>query len=187
MAPKVKVTREDIVTAAIELVRQHGIGAVNARSVAEVLNCSTQPVFSNFPTMEALRTAVWEESMAIYDAYLRREAEENTSPAYKAEGMAYIRFAKEERELFKLLYMRDRKGQETETESNSFSRIATIVHHVTGLDMDTAARFHLEMWALVHGIATMFATNYLALDWDLVSGMISDVYIGLRNRYGLEG
>ena len=33
-------------------------------------------------------------------------------PPYKAMGMGYIRFAAEERELFRLLFMRDRSGEE---------------------------------------------------------------------------
>ena len=187
MAPKVKISREDIVNAAVEIVRRHGAATVNARTVAAELNCSTQPVFSNFPTMENLRLAVWEQAMRIYETFSHREKEEGSFPAYKAEGMAYIRFAKDEKELIKLLFMRDLKGQDTDVEANSFAQIAIMVHKLTGLDRETATRFHMEMWAFVHGIATMFATNYLDLDWDLVSGMITDVYMGLRKQYGLEG
>ena len=45
---------------------------------------------------------------------------------------------------------------------------------------------HLEMWAYVHGIATMFATGFLDLDWELVSRMLTDSYQGLRKQYGME-
>ena len=48
MAPRVKITREEIVEAAIGLVRQRGEAALNARNIAASLNCSTQPVFSQF-------------------------------------------------------------------------------------------------------------------------------------------
>lgn len=43
--------------------------------------------------------------------------------------------------------------------------------------------FHLEMWAYVHGIATMMATGYLELDTELVSEMMTDAYQGMKNRY----
>ena len=187
MAPKVKITREEIVKAAVEIVRHQGAATVNARTVAGELNCSTQPVFSNFPTMEDLRVAVREEAMKIYGAFLRRGREDNRFPAYKSEGMSYIRFAKEETELFKLLFMRDRDGEESDTEKASFTQIATEVQQLTGLDQDAASLFHLEMWSCVHGIATMFATNYLDLEWELVSQMITHIYMGLRKQYGLEG
>ncbi len=187
MAPRVKITREDIVTAAVEITRQHGDSAVNARTVATELNCSTQPVFSNFPTMEELRLAVREQAMSIYEDFLYRSTVEARFPAYKAHGMAYILFAKEERELFKLLFMRDRKGEDTDAEAAYFNQMAVTVQQFTGMDRETATLFHLEMWAYVHGIATMFATNYLDLEWDLVSRMMTDAYQGLRKHYGLEG
>ncbi len=187
MAPKVKITREGIITAAVEIARQHGDSAVNARTVAAELNCSTQPVFSNFPTMEELRLAVRLQAMTIYNAFLAGEMEDGRFPAYKAQGMAYIRFAREERELFKLLFMRDRKGEETDPEARSFDQVVVTLQQITGMDKETATLFHLEMWAYVHGIATMFATNYLDLNWDLVSKMLTDAYQGMRKQYGLEG
>lgn len=44
MPPKAKITKEMIVDAGVELVRESGIEHVNARAVAERLGCSTQPV-----------------------------------------------------------------------------------------------------------------------------------------------
>ena len=55
MPPKVKIAKEDIVNAAVELVRQYGPQALNARELAARLCCSTQPIFSNFATMDELR------------------------------------------------------------------------------------------------------------------------------------
>ena len=107
MPPKVRISKEDIVTAAVALVRKDGVQAINARNIASALNCSTQPVFSNFATMDDLRNAVVEAADALYREYMQRETESGAYPPYKASGMAYIRFAKEEKELFKLLYMRD--------------------------------------------------------------------------------
>lgn len=186
MPPKVKVTREDIVDAAIAIVRQNGPAAINARTVAKALSCSTQPVFSNFATMEELRQAVWNRAEQICAEYLRREEESGKYPVYKANGMAYIRFAKEERELFKLLYMCDRQGGSVPVESELNDKMEGIVHENTGLDGVNMKLFHLEMWAYVHGIATMFATGFMDLPWELVSQMLTDFYQGLRKQYAVE-
>ena len=83
--------------------RRQGAEALNARAVAGVLGCSTQPIFSNFATMEELRLAVVTEADRLCNDYIRREVEGGNYPPYKSSGMAYIRFAKEEKELFKLL------------------------------------------------------------------------------------
>ena len=183
MPPKVKVTKEEIVTAALEIVRSCGAQAVNARAVASALNCSTQPVFSNFATMEELRLAVVERADALCQEYIRREVASGAYPAYKASGMAYIRFAKEEKELFKLLYMRDRTEEPEQPESALNSQMEDHVQHNTGLTGSEVQLFHLEMWAFVHGIATMFATGFEDIDWDLVSKMLTDVYQGLKKQY----
>lgn len=183
MPPKVRITKEDIVTTAMDIVRKDGAEAINARAIAKKLNCSTQPVFSNFATMEELRLAVVRAADARYRAYTRQELEFGKYPAYKATGMAYIRFAKEERELFKLLYMRDRSNEQITAETGDIQQILPIVQKHTGLNGDSAVRFHLEMWAYVHGIAVMHATNYMELDTELISEMLSDAFLGMKKRY----
>ena len=186
MPPKAKVTKDEIVNAAVEIVRKSGEAAINARTVAAALNCSTQPVFSNFATMEELRLAVVEKANALCGDYMRREMESGNYPPYKASGMAYIRFAKEEKKLFQLLYMRDRTGETIPESDDLENQMETMVRNNTGLSDSDAKLFHLEMWAYVHGIATMFATGFLNLDWELVSRMLTDSYQGLRKQYGME-
>ena len=186
MPPKVKVTKDEILNAAVTIVRQSGALAINARTLASILQCSTQPIFSNFATMDELRLAVVEKADDLCRDYMHQEIEAGVYPAYKASGMAYIRFAKEEKELFKLLYMRDRSAEWVVKESDINDKMELMVQHNTGLDAADAKLFHLEMWAYVHGIATMFATGYVVLGWDLVSKMLTDAYQGLRKQYGME-
>ena len=73
MPPKVKIAKEDIVKTAVELVRASGEQAINARSVAAALGCSTQPVFSNFSGMEDLQGAVVKAAYARYFEFIQRE------------------------------------------------------------------------------------------------------------------
>ena len=186
MPPKAKVTKEDIINAAVNIVRISGAQAINARTIASALNCSTQPVFSNFATMDELRLAVVEKADRLCQEYMQREVESGVFPTYKANGMAYIRFAKEEKELFKLLYMRDRSSESIPEDSELTDKMEAIVHNNTGLGGVDAKLFHLEMWAYVHGIATMFATGFFDLDWELVSKMLTDSYQGLRKQYRME-
>lgn len=183
MPPKVRITKEDIIRTAVNIVRKDGADAINARQIAKMLNCSTQPVFSNFATMEALRRAVVDAASQLCQSYTQQETQSGRYPPYKAAGMAYIRFAKEEKELFKLLYMRDRSGEDTSAETEAFNQISHWVQQYMGFSEETARLFHLEMWAFVHGIAAMVATNYLTLDTELVCDMLTDAYQGLKKRY----
>ena len=186
MPPRVRITREEIIRTAVEIVRKDGHQALNARSVAAKLDCSTQPVFSNFATMEELRLAVVEKADLLSQEYAKREMERGEYPAYKASGIAYIRFAKEEKELFKLLYMRDRTEETIPKDMVMAENIASILQQNTGLEDADMKLFHLEMWAYVHGIASMVATGFLELDWDVVSRMLTDAYLGLRKQYKVE-
>ena len=182
MPPKVKVTKEAIIKTALELVRINGSGALNARSIAAALGCSTQPVFSNFATMEELQEATVKAAYEQYLFFLKKEVENGKYPPYKAFGMAYIRFAKEEKELFKLLFMRDREGKEL-VPSPDFEESVQMIMSASGIERKKAELIHLEMWISVHGIGTMLATSFLSLDFELISNILTDIYQGIRARH----
>ena len=186
MPPKVKINRQAIIEAATDLVRTQGHEQLNARSLAAQLHCSTQPIFSNFENMEEVKMAVVDAAQALYESYMEEDTKSGLYPPYKASGMAYIRFALEEKELFKLLFMRDRTAEEIPEETEFGKAVMAMVEETVGLDSPAAQLFHLEMWAFVHGIAAMVATNYLALDMKLVSRMTSDTYNGLLWRFEKE-
>lgn len=181
MPPKVKVTRQQVLDAGLELVRKEGEGALNARNVAAALGCSTQPVFSHFDSMEQLRLALVTEAEALCRQFMDREIAAKKYPSYKASGMAYIRFAQQERNLFRLLYMRDRTGETGDVGQALWAFGTELARQATGQDAGSTERFHMVMWALVHGFATMAATGYLALDEETVSTMLTDVFRRLRN------
>lgn len=185
MPRKAKVTKEDVVETALCLLREEGEGALNARAVAARLGVSTQPVFSNFPTMEKLRESLLSAAYDVYLGFLIREAERGEYPKYKAFGMAYIRFAKEEGNLFRFLFMCDRAGKEL-VPTPDFCQSVEMISSSRGVSFKTAERMHLELWTCVHGIATMLATSFLEFDWETVSEMLTDVYSGICARHASE-
>jgi len=185
MPPKIKVSREDIINTCLEIVRISGIEGINARNIAATLGCSTQPIFSNFKSMEELFDATVAAAYEIYLGFIKNEIESEKYPRYKAFGMAYIRFAREEKQLFKLLFMRDRRGEDL-SPSPDFKESVELIMEANGISEEKATLIHLEMWSCVHGIGTMLATSFLPLDEELISRMTSDVYHGVRSRLLLE-
>ena len=135
---------------------------------------------------EAHNTAVLFSQAAneLYQSYLQKDMAEGKYPPYKASGMAYIRFAKEEKELFKLLFMRDRSGERVGENKEEIRSLLEIIRQNLGLSEEDAYFFHLEMWIYVHGIATMLATSYLELDEEFISRVMTDGYEGMKARYG---
>ena len=185
MPPKVKITKEEIINTAIDIIRLEGTDALNARRIAAELRCSTQPVFSNFATMDDLKEDVIRAAYDHYVGFLQRESESGRYPKYKAFGMAYVRFAEEERELFKLLFMRDRTGEDMSPPPD-FTASAEMIAEANGVSLQVAELMHLETWTCVHGIGVMIATSFLPLDGDMISRMLSDVYQGIRSRHVTE-
>lgn len=183
MPPKARVEKEDIIKAAADIVRENGIAALNARAVAAKLGVSTQPIFSNYSTMEELKGDVLDCAYNVYAGYLERGMTSGEYPIYKASGMAYIQFAKEERELFKLLFMRDRRDEKFVQRDDEVKPIVGIIMKNLGISEEEATMFHLEMWVYVHGIASMIATSYLEWDGEIISKMLTDLYMGLKERY----
>lgn len=182
MPPKVRITREDIINTTVQLVRNNGAEAINARAIASALNCSTQPIFSNFDSMEDLQEETIRASYDLYVYFINKELESGKYPEYKSFGMAYIRFAKDEKELFKLLFMRDRSNEEM-TISPDFEKSVQIIMEANGVTYEKAMLMHLELWTCVHGIGVMLATSFLPMEWDLISDILTDVYQGIRRRH----
>ena len=68
--PKTKITREEIIRAALKITRERGIEAATAKEIAKKLKCSIQPVYWVFECMENLRAAVITEANKEYTAYV---------------------------------------------------------------------------------------------------------------------
>ncbi len=185
MPPKVKITKQEIVATTLDLLRREGEAAMNTRSIASALGCSTQPIFSNFASIEELQNAVAKAAYAYYYSYLTEEMQGGKYPPYKAFGMAYVRFAKQERELFKVLFMCDRRGQEL-LPGPDFSESVEMIMHANSVSKEVAELWHMEMWSCVHGIGTLLATSFSELDEQLISRMLTDVYQGLRAQHVKE-
>ena len=183
MPPKCKFTKQEVVQAALAMTKESGIGAVTARALGERLGSSSRPIFSLFQSMQEVHKEVIQAADELYQDYLKREIAAGKYPPYKASGVAYIRFAKDERELFKLLFMRDRSTEQIADNPKELGFIIEAITKSTGLSEQDAYRFHLEMWVYVHGIATMIATSYLEFDWDTIGQMLSDEFMGLKHTF----
>ncbi|MCM1025173.1 MAG: TetR/AcrR family transcriptional regulator [Roseburia sp.] len=187
MPPKFKFTRAEMTAAALDVTREKGIAGLTARSLASRLGCSVKPIFGLFENMEEVQREVIATANSLYLERISREIAAEKYPPYKASGIAYIGFAREERELFKLLFMRDRSGEKMEDNREPVQPQIDQIRKATGLGEEEAYRFHIEMWIYVHGIATMIATSYLDWDMEFIEQTLTDEYIGLKYRFCQAG
>ena len=183
MPPKFKFTREQIITAALDVTRKNGIAELTARGLAAELGSSAKPIFGLFKNMDEVQNEVIAAANRLYQSYLQKGMASGKYPPYKASGIAYIQFAMEEKELFKLLFMRDRTGEKIEENREEIRPILNIIMKNLGIREDEAFLFHMESWLYVHGIAPMIATNYLEWDIEFINKALTDAYLGLKYRY----
>lgn len=187
MPPKAKVTKEQIISAGLDIVRAGGPEALNTRAVAASLGCSTQPVFSNYASMEALQKDVLAAAEGAFQAHLAAAMADPAYPPYKAMGMGYVDFARREPALYRWLFMRDRTGECPEAGQVGDAGAVRLLMEKTGLTVEAAGRLHLEMWIFVHGLGAMAATGYAPIDMSEASDMLTDIYQGLLARHREAG
>ena len=100
MPPKQKFTRVDVVEAAFNLVRKHGWDGLSARSIAQELNSSTQPIYSHVRSIDEIKEEVVKK---IYELLFSYGTTKRTGDPWVNVGLGYVLFAKEEKQLFRCL------------------------------------------------------------------------------------
>ena len=175
MPPKAKFTKEQIIEAAVELVRQRGIEAVTARELGNQLGSSARPVFTVFKNMDEVLCEVGHSARDPYNLYVAEGLKEEK--AFKGVGMAYIRFAIEEPNLFRFLFMGEHdsgvQGILPEIDDNYTAILSSIVEEYS-LTQSQAERFYRHLWTYSHGIATLCATGSCKFTMDEVSELLNE-------------
>ena len=106
MPPKAKINKEMILDAAVAIVREQGHEMINARTIAERLGCSTQPVLYHFKTIDEIREAVYKTVEEYHGSYIRPKGDRGLAPLLEL-GLNYIRFGHEEKNFFRFLFQTD--------------------------------------------------------------------------------
>lgn len=190
MPPKAKFTREEVISAAFEIVRTEGYEALTARALGQKLNSSARPLFTLFGGMDEIRGEVTAMAKKVYDGYID-EGLKNV-PAFKGVGTAYIRFAAEQSKLFDLLFMREQTGRPTKDSvlgmiDDNVDVILRSVMDGYGLSVVDARRVYLHLWIYSHGIAVLIATKVCAFTADEISEMLTQVFVGLLKKLKTDG
>lgn len=185
MPPKAKFSRDEIVEAALAIVREAGIQALTARALGERLGSSARPVFTLFQSMDEVQDAVLKAAKALYRGYVERGLTEK--PAFKGVGTQYILFAVKEPKLFQLLFMEEQEQVPDLTGvlsliDESYDKILYSIEEEYGLTGAPAERLYRHMWIYTHGIATLCATRMCRFTGQEISGMMTDIFIGLLKR-----
>ena len=191
MPPRQKFTKEEIVAAALNLVRREGMAGITARGLGLELGTSSRPIFTAFQNMEEVQQEVVVAARALYNGYIEKGLIDKI--AFRGVGMQYFRFAKEEPRLFELLFMTS--GNENITfeeilpaiDVNS-DKILGSIHKEYDLSRELSYKLYQYLWLFTHGIACLCATGMGRLTEDKVETLLTEVFLGMLVKIkGREG
>lgn len=177
MPPKPTTSKEAILNAAIFLVREQGMESVNARSIASMLNCSTKPLFRVYENMDALKQDVIAQLNIYYNTFM--EARMSNDNRLLTQGIAYIEFARQEKNIFNTLFMnKNCAGKSIEEILDADWNQSSIMNakEITGLTLENARSLFRDVWLYSHGIATQIVSDDINLPHEEVVELVKNAF-----------
>ena len=179
MPPKIRITKDMIINAAVEVAKQSGYEKINARTVSEQLHCSTQPVMYHFSTIDAMKRAAYARVDQMHTEYLMTVSSQD-DPILGI-GLNYIRFAVEEPQLFRFLFQSGYAQGNSLLEmidSEELIPVLATMQEGSGLSMEKTRQVFLTVAMFAHGYASIIANNSLEFDETLVAKHLEQAWDG---------
>lgn len=165
MPPKARITKEMILHTVLEITRKEGFEAVNARSIAERLRCSTRPLFTCYKNMDELKADFLNAAFAFYERYAADYGKFYEGNPALVLPLSYIAFAQQEAKLFQYLFLSDMALHMTVAEDfyaeAGNAEKARIFAGVIGVEPQRGREIFLDLFLYAHGIAVLAATGKL--------------------------
>lgn len=182
MPMKPKFTKEEITDVAYDIVRKEGIDQLTARLLGKRLGSSSCPIFTVFSGMDEVISAVKEKVFNEYNAKIY-EAFKYT-PAFKQVGINMITYAKEEPNLFKLLFIQDIDEFQTieqiiDTLGDAKDKCIEVIMQDYDLEKDDAYSLFEHTWIYTYGLACLCATKRCNFSIAQLVDMLGKVFISL--------
>ena len=173
-------TRDSIMNAAIALIRENGADKLSLRQVAKRIDYSPAGLYEYFGSKDELIDAVQQECGGRLGRYLRGVSTDLPLEDYFVEiGLAYVQFARENPEMFTLMF-NSQSGptelvtEETLHEDDAFTiayravQAAIDANQITTHDGYNTLEIAYNLWAFVHGMAVLQVTHLSSFPLDFV-------------------
>ena len=180
MPPRAKITKDMVVDAAFEVARKTGAENINARTVSNELNCSTQPVMYHFETIEMLKRAAYKKTDEYHTEYLMN-IPETQEDVLLGIGLNYIRFAVKEPNLFRFLFQSGFVEGHSLLEminSEELTPVLSVMQKAMDINIEQTKEVFVTLALFVHGYASIIANNSLEYDETLITIHLEKVYKG---------
>lgn len=186
MPKKMSIDQEKIIATALAVTIREGLINVTARAVAKEAQCSTQPIYSQFKDIEALKMAVVEKAFErLQEDYMKPF--EGEDPFLKM-GIGTLRFARELPELYKALFITEPQGLRLTEEFKRRSKTAMIDIAATGKDMEdksleVTASIHEKLSIFTHGLAIQLMGDSTRYTDDTLKKLLNEAWDAFEGFY----
>ncbi len=178
-----KVTREMILNAAMDVFRKEGFEAVNARSVAKEMNCSTQPIYVEFNSMDEIKKIIKDEALELHAKKINDALSKSDGKAYLAYGMGFVEFARTEKMLFKFFYLGS-DNIEKEIDYIHYEDIISTIQREYGYTRENAVKFHRDMSIFSLGLSIMLYLGKNSMSTEEIMSRLDSEFRALTAVYG---
>lgn len=184
MPPKVKFTKQEIIDAALETVRENGTDGLTARNIARRLGTSSHPIFTYYDTITELKRDVFTAANEIHRKYIGQGLKEKIP--FLGVGRKYLAFAKEEPELYRLLYLTKPDGavgSAAESLKMSQDMVRESLMGIYNIDAYTADCCYRDLWLVVFSFATLIVTSDCPYTDAQMSAILTEVSLSVCKAY----
>ncbi len=154
-----KTDRQTILATAMDQVSRDGINGLSLRSVAATLGLAPNALYRYFADRAALQAALAEESLRRLQGVLHKAAgRKSPEQAIRSIARAYVRFAREEPQVFAL--MMTPSTTEGETNAAHVELWRFVLGQVGGIyGEERAPEAAVTLWAFLHGMTALEAAR----------------------------
>lgn len=178
MPRSVQITKEKILAAAIDILIRDGYYAVNIKSIAKELKCSTQPIAWQYGNMDNMREALTQEAV-IYANQKMMPTSTNCIEAFWQIGYAYINLAFDTPNLFRFVYMGESKnycrgGFNSILTDKGNAALIDKLYQYLNINREQADMLFQRILVYTHGIVSLVVAGVLNCNKEQVYSIVKD-------------
>lgn len=190
MPRSVQITKEKILTAALDILIRDGYSTVNIKSIAKELKCSTQPIAWQFGNMDNMREALTQEAV-IYANQKMMPTSTNCIEAFWQIGYAYINLAFDTPNLFRFVYMGESKnycrgGFNSILTDRGNAVLIDQLYQYLNISKEQADMLFQRMIVYTHGIVSLVVAGVLNCTKEQVYSIVKDFASDLLSLTGAD-
>jgi hypothetical protein len=137
---------------------------LSARYLAQKLNASTMPIYSYIGSMASLEEEVVKKALALFNTYITTET---TGDQWLDHAIGYVRFAIEERMLFRCINDEKHAALQRKNAQRMWADFGDALADdplFQGMPRNRMDRIRVMRWFFIHGFSTLINNGWFTIE-----------------------